>query len=311
MRKNYIHIRTQEIIKHLSNKPLELLEFTDLFNMNIPVKKTDIKEINEILQIFKYYYMNILYLKNGSKESEENTLNYFFQYFVDYEVKNMEEMEVVFSNICKEHSYYYQEGKTTGIYGPYIWKHQIEKEYDVDVLGIDQRVKVVFMSDFISCGWLRYYSSNKYGAAGWAKEDGVLYSVDEAYPSKSGPEFNVSFLKHEAQHILDYDRYPFLQSDSLEFRAKLVELYYYPNTDRFLRILEEAVDNPENSHSYASFWIVKLLKNRNIVLEDITDENYANIKQHLKNIYQKHTYFLESNLEDKSLIVFTHKILKE
>jgi hypothetical protein len=70
-------------------------------------------------------------------------------------------------------------------------------------------------------------------------------------------------LKHEAQHVEDRKKFPGISSVHLEYRAKLVELIYAVNFKAFLYILAEAcADNPNNTHSYAAYLIVKNLSEK-------------------------------------------------
>ena len=86
------------------------------------------------------------------------------------------------------------------------------------------------------------------------------------------PSFQISYLKHEAQHAVDKMNYDSMDSVVMEYRAKLVELIYYPDISKFLDFLLEAdKENPKNSHSYASFLIISKLSKR--ILQKTYEEN--------------------------------------
>ena len=70
-----------------------------------------------------------------------------------------------------------------------------------------------------------YLTFGKYGTGGWASEDGTIQCIESAYDFES-EKFTVSLLKHEAQHAKDLKEYPDITPAELEYRAKLVELYY-------------------------------------------------------------------------------------
>ena len=53
----------------------------------------------------------------------------------------------------------------------------------------------------------------------------TLYCVEWAYAPDT-ENFEVSYLKHEAQHLADFQRFPGLPSAELEYRAKLTELAF-------------------------------------------------------------------------------------
>ncbi len=62
-------------------------------------------------------------------------------------------------------------------------------------------------------------------AGGWTDGDIVVCGSCDPDPIES-EYFQVSFLKHEAQHVQDLARWPDLSQELLEYRAKLVELIY-------------------------------------------------------------------------------------
>lgn len=151
-------------------------------------------------------------------------------------------------------------GMTGGYYGPYVWRKTTEETYKVEIPSGTQNVRVFWMDGFVTRGMLSWLSGDEIGAGGWAKEEG-LYCVKNAYEKiLGGPEFSVSFLKHEAQHKRDF-KYRGLESCELEYRAKLVELIYYP-TAAFLSSLNLSKDftNKGNSHAYAAAKIMSDLE---------------------------------------------------
>lgn len=301
MKKYYLNIDTPTIIKQLSAQPEALLNFINQFNMDIPINLTSIPEINQILTIYKYYYTNILFFKKSSDQSEIATIQFSQHFFKNSSITNFEQLEQHCQVICEKYGYHCQTGKTNGIYGPYIWKTNQEKTYTTEVLNKHYHVKVIFMSDFIASGWLRYYSLGAYGTAGWADKDGTLYAVDSVYPDKTSPDFLISLLKHETQHLIDYQQFPFLTSETLEFRAKIIELLYYNNPNKLNNIIDEAKNNPNNGHAYASYLLLQLFKKISFNITNINDQNYDKIKPILKTIFDTHTNYLRILKEKSSL----------
>ena len=114
---------------------------------------------------------------------------------------------------------------TIGTTRPYrdliIWKEQTEQEYIVRLPEGKQKVKVVFMGNFVCNGWIEYATMGKSSAGGWATKDAIycLKSYDV-----SSENFRVSLLVHEGQHFTDYQSFPKLRQADLEYRAKLAEL---------------------------------------------------------------------------------------
>ena len=107
-------------------------------------------------------------------------------------------------------------------------------------------------------------------------EDG-LYCVAECYDLKrleDDVEFQVSLLKHEAQHFADLADFPELKGTDLEYRAKLVELIYYTSIeDRFTHFFREADNDASNPHTYASYRILKDLSKQVFDEPYVQDEN--------------------------------------
>ncbi len=96
-------------------------------------------------------------------------------------------------------------GGTTGShYGPYIWQETTRTDYAVEIPSGTETVTVFWMDGFLMRSWLDWLSDGEVGAGGWAKEEG-LYCVRKVYAGKlDQPSFQISFLKHEAQHHADF-----------------------------------------------------------------------------------------------------------
>ena len=147
-------------------------------------------------------------------------------------------------------------GTTQGYYGPYIWRTTTRTDYDVEIPSGTETVTVFWMDGFLMRSWLDWLSEGEVGAGGWAKDEG-LYCVRKVYADKlDTPAFQISFLKHEAQHHADF-RLGELEPWLLEYRAKLVELIYYPDASFLASLLASAdLSSKANSHAYAAGKIV-------------------------------------------------------
>ena len=143
-------------------------------------------------------------------------------------------------------------GETQGYHGPYIWEETTRADYEVELpLGIET-LTLFWMDGFIMRSWLDWLTDGDAGAGGWAKPEGI-YCVRKAYAEViDKPRFQISFLKHEAQHHADMRQWD-LSSSDLEYRAKLVELMHYEDAS-FLKslLIEGDLGNPDNSHAYAA-----------------------------------------------------------
>ena len=138
----------------------------------------------------------------------------------------------------------------------YLWREQSTRSYDVRLTDRTLRLDVVFMDDLISLGWKEYASLGLATTTGWV-EQGRLYCVSWAY-DRDSENFRVSYLKHEARHLVDLELYPDMDTTELEYRAKLTELAFaHTTTQRILNdFTDKAANNRESSHAMANLRVV-------------------------------------------------------
>ena len=143
-------------------------------------------------------------------------------------------------------------GDTQGYHGPYIWQEMTQTDYEVELPLGTETLTLFWMDGFIMRSWLDWLTDGDAGAGGWAKPEGI-YCVRKAYANFiDKPRFQISFLKHEAQHHADMRQWD-LSSSDLEYRAKLVEMMHYEDASKLRSLLIEGdLSNPGNSHAYAS-----------------------------------------------------------
>lgn len=143
-----------------------------------------------------------------------------------------------------------------GLTAPYhelmLWRKERAATYEVRLPDSMQRVRVVFMSDFVLRGWLGFATCDRSYSGGWTT-DQALFCLEDAYDLDS-EGFTVSYLAHEGQHFADNQRFPKLQQPELEYRAKLVEVIQAKATlpallDQFSRRGGTQRDAP---HAYAN-----------------------------------------------------------
>ena len=138
-----------------------------------------------------------------------------------------------------------------------IWGSQDSRSYSVQLTDQKLDLKVNFLDDFQLQGWKEYASLGMTSTTGWV-EDGELYCIAWAY-DRDSENFEVSYLKHEARHLLDLERYPQMESTELEYRSKLTELAYANRTLR--RILEDfsdkSVQNTASPHAMANWRVIR------------------------------------------------------
>jgi hypothetical protein len=124
---------------------------------------------------------------------------------------------------------------------------------------------------------------------------------DLVMPDYENSEFQVSYLKHEAQHLSDYTEFPGLDVNDLEYRAKLVELIYEPDSSRLLRkFFYEQKNDLHHPHPYSSFCIMHsltplLFGEREVnELEVWNNVDTIQIQDCAKALYEEHTNLLKS-----------------
>lgn len=138
-----------------------------------------------------------------------------------------------------------------------MWRSELRRDFTVQLTDRRLRLAVHFMDDFILQGWKDFASLGLARTTGWV-EDGQLYCVAWAYDPES-EHFRVSYLTHEARHLLDLEHYPAMDSTELEYRAKLTELAYANLTLK--RILDDftakAAQNPDSPHAMANWRVIR------------------------------------------------------
>ena len=143
-------------------------------------------------------------------------------------------------------------GKTQGYYGPYVWRETVPTVYQVGLPGGTAEYTVNILKGFVFRSWMDYLTFGRFGTGGWASPDGTINCIEQAYDFES-ERFLVSLLKHEAQHTVDMKQFPGITPAELEYRAKLVELYYSGNPGLLQKFLSEADESRTgDSHAMAS-----------------------------------------------------------
>jgi len=230
--------------------------------------------ISNLLKSFHDYYRRVFWIHDDLTDAEKilySSLREIAGLSQESKIENDKLDDLIGDQVRKE-GFEYLGGMTSGYYGPYIWKETKPIQYEVELPEGRQSLTVNMMDGFVSRSWLDYISFGETGTGGWANEGG-LYCVERLYKDDFlKPQFQISFLKHESQHKADFERYGDIQSKDLEYRAKLVELIYYPDLSIFEGLLREADgENKENAHCYASYVIIRELS-RKIFEEDYVEE---------------------------------------
>lgn len=214
--------------------------------------------LNEILMIYQRYYRDVFYLNMGTEQAEKTMTCRFKELFhIKDEALDFSDLES--GRIAQEFekkSFHFLGGRTSGFWGPYIWKSTETKRYDVELPDGVSGYTVKLLDGFISLSWLRYISLGLTGTGGWAGADGIINCVRGSYDLDS-ENYRVSLLKHEAQHAADLTVWPDMATADLEYRAKLVELIYSEQRNLLPKFMNEAdSSNRKNGHAVAAGCIV-------------------------------------------------------
>ncbi|MDF2586916.1 MAG: hypothetical protein K0S41_757 [Anaerocolumna sp.] len=267
----------REAMNYLKSCPekKEWLEgYINIFENGEYYPRTDNEVLGLIDNIYQKYYRNIFWNEVSDKEAEYQLFNELWVHCgSNPELQKDETIEDEIAKIVNAEGYEFLGGSTQGFFGPYIWKSSTKVTYDVELPTGIQPYTIVMMDGFISRSWLDFLSFGNSGVGGWADDNGMLYCVKSSYDNKEENVFQISFLKHEAQHAYDKNKYKDISSTQLEYRAKLVELIYWPDAEKIKYILMEADNsNPDNSHSVAAYRIINTLSSKIFECEYMDNE---------------------------------------
>lgn len=213
---------------------------------------------DKILLCYQRYYRNTFYLRLDRSEAEDRLRAGLARALGMADTVPLDELEEErVADVFRRKGFHFQGGRTSGWYGPYIWSVTERRTFEVELPDGLESYTVNLLDGFISRSWLDYLSFGETGTGGWTDGDGVIHCVRSAY-DLAVEDFQVSLLKHEAQHARDLARKPGLPSEDLEYRAKLVELIYSSRRNLLERFVREADGaDRRNGHAAASCRIVE------------------------------------------------------
>ena len=207
--------------------------------------------LNDILRLYQIYFRDIFYCGLPEAKAAEKLLTGLRARL------NMPDADEALlaeqlRSVFESEGYHALFGKTQGYYGPYIWRDTAPTVYRVELPDGTAEYTVNILKGFVFRGWMDYLTFGRYGTGGWVSPDGTINCVEQAYDFES-ERFLVSLLKHEAQHTVDMKRFPEITPAELEYRAKLVELYYSSDLSLLQKFLSEADESKTNdAHAVAS-----------------------------------------------------------
>ena len=213
-------------------------------------------QLQDILLAYQKYYRDAFYLEQSPEEATEG-LRARLAGLLGDGAASLDELEELAAEAFRTGEFHFLGGRTGGCYGPYIWRTEELRRYEVELPEGVQEYAVKLLGGFVMESWLSYLTFGLSGTGGWSNGDGLIHCVKRHYDLES-ESFRVSLLKHEAQHASDQSRYPGMSSVDLEYRAKLVELIYSEERQLLGRFLQEAdAANPGSAHGLAAERIVR------------------------------------------------------
>lgn len=291
-----------EALNYLSMFPEKndrLETYINIFEKGQYYRRTNNEVLGDIDRIYQNYYRNVFW-RNISNEEAKKSLFHELWLFCGSKsnLSKDHNIEYEIAKMVKAEGYEFLGGVTQGFFGPYIWESSTKVTYEIELPSGIEPYTIIMMDGFISQSWLDFISLGNTGAGGWVSEEGTLCCVRSAYDIESD-EFNLSFLKHEAQHAYDKKRYLNISAIDLEYRAKLVELIYWPNEEKIQEILRESDNsNPNNSHSVAAYKIINEMSQKIFKSEYVNDEKVwiakvDNVKKYAVQLLEKSSKALQ------------------
>lgn len=219
---------------------------------NSEYRTYDVPEfLNNILRHYQVYFRDVFYCEIPEAEAACRLLSGLKELMG---IPNADEDQLVdrLESVFEQNGFHALFGDTQGYYGPYIWRETVPITFRVELPDEAAEYTVNILRGFIFRSWMDYLTFGKHGTGGWASKDGIINCVEQAYDFESD-SFQISFLKHEAQHASDMRRFPAITAPELEYRAKLVELIYCSGAGLLQKFLSEADESRENDgHALAS-----------------------------------------------------------
>ena len=253
---------------------------------NCEYRKYEIPDIlNDILRLYQIYFRDTFYCGLPETEAADRLL---LQLKVLLDVPDADEelLTEKLQSVFETNGYHALFGKTQGYYGPYIWKETVPTVYCVELPGGTAEYTVNILKGFVFRSWMDYLTFGMRGTRGWTSPDGTINCIEQAYDLKS-ERFLVSLLKHEAQHTIDMKQFPGIIPAELEYRAKLVELYYSSDLGLLQEFLSAADESKlSDGHALAS---AKL----KLEFADVEQTNLSIIHARALELLHEHTKEME------------------
>lgn len=242
------------------------------------------KIINDISTIYRNYWRTELLKPDPADKSFDilykNIGDYLFEnQLTDLSYDSLSKTvaeDIELEKVIKNEGMYSKFLLNNGFQDVLIWAKQSEEEYTIELPDTTINIGVIFIEDYILRGYIEYATFGDSQIGGWASADeSKLYCNKGSYNLES-EHYKISYLKHEANHFVDLQKYPNLSSADLEYRSKLVELCYsdkkiYDLIQNFIR--GASINNRSYSHPYSNYIIIQNLSNKLFSTDFETDIN--------------------------------------
>ena len=252
--------KVRQIMEYLSQLPEEaefLQDYVRIYEKEDypPLGKEE--GLEDILLCYQKYYREVFYLEEPEPECRERLRLRLLEQFPhasrELDIFALEDGPL--QELLTEKGLFIKTGPIGGYMSPFIWKKSEPKTYQVELPEGVQECTFLFAEDFIFLGWWWYVSMTLHRAGAWVGDDGIITCDWRSYDLES-EDFNISMLKHEAQHVMDLRRWPTISSAALEYRAYLMELIYYETENRLIHFHNSgSPDDPGNEYAYAAYYV--------------------------------------------------------
>lgn len=296
-------------LQQIPEKQEEYKRYVSVFESEQYEDLTDNQELNDLLKVYHKYYRNVFYLKIDRNIATATMIQDFIELLhIDKAVLEIENPnfdddfeDKYVRPIFEKNGYSFLGGDTSGFYGPYIWQDSYLKTFDVELPFSHEEYTIRINSGFISNSWLDFISQGVTGTGGWAGKDGIINCNAGKYDFEGGI-FQVSLLKHEAQHILDNKTYQDMETADLEYRAKLIELIYSNDIEMLKGFARDARNDDEtNGHQISQYKIKnefeKELATRKI--DALSDNDITEVNKIAEELYVKSNNEMDKKYERK------------
>ena len=239
------YMREHEEFKDILPKYIAVFENCEYRTYDVP------KFLGKILLFYQVYFRDVFYCRLPEKEAAAKLLTQLKNLL---DMPNAKEAQLAekLRDVFEKNGFHSLFGTTQGYYGPYIWKDTVPTVYSVELPNGTAEYTVNILKGFVFRSWMDYLTFGMHGTGGWASPDGTINCIEQAYDFESD-RFQISFLKHEAQHTVDMKQFPDITASELEYRAKLVELIYFNDVGLLQKFLSEADESKTNDgHAVAS-----------------------------------------------------------